>query len=107
MATCQNSRLWVRPVLLLVIVLSVSALTASLLTRTFHLELSDCITVQSNSPQPVRQHLDRDATQWATPVPKLGLLQASTFRLHLATARPYLPKLILDENLYNRPPPSF
>src|ERR1035441_7107369 len=106
MVTNQNSRLWPRPILLLVIVLSVSALTASLVTRTFHLKLSDCITVQCNSPQPVRQHLDRDATQWTTPAPKFAPLQASTSHSLLATAGPSLPKLILDENLYNRPPPS-
>jgi hypothetical protein len=105
MVTKQNFRLCARPVFLLVILLSVSALTASLATRTFHLKLFDCITVQSNSPQAVRQHLDRDATQWASPVPKFGPLQTSTFHLNLATAGPYLPKLILDENLYKRPPP--
>jgi hypothetical protein len=105
MATCQNSRLWARPLLLMVIVLCVSALTASLVTRTFHLKLSDCITVQSDSSQAVRQHLDRDATQWATPVPKFGPLEVPIFHSHLAAAGPFLPNLILDENLCDRPPP--
>jgi len=106
MAKSQNSRSGSRPVLLLVIVLSVSALTASLVTRTFHLKLSHCVTAQSDSPQAMRQHLDRDATQWAAPVPNFAPLQAPTFHSRLATAGPSLPNLILDKNLYNRPPPS-
>ncbi len=107
MEKSQNSRSGARPVLLLVIFLSVSALTASLVTRTFHLKPTDCITAHANSPQAVRQHLDRDAIQSAAPVPKFAPLQASTFHSHMATARSPLPNLILDENLYNRPPPSY
>jgi hypothetical protein len=106
MAINQDSRQCTRSVFLLVKVLSVAALISSLATRTFHLELSDCITVQSNSPQAIRQHLDRDAIQWTTPAPKSGPLQTATFHLNRATVGPLFAKLILDENLYNRPPPS-
>jgi hypothetical protein len=105
MAKSQNSRLGPQTTLFLVIALTVSALTASLVTRTFRLTLSHCITAQSNSPQAVRQHLDRDATQWAAPVATFAPLQAPAFHSRMVTTGPALPNLILDENLYNRPPP--
>ncbi|HVR24502.1 MAG TPA: hypothetical protein VMU26_14400 [Candidatus Polarisedimenticolia bacterium] len=106
MADGQNSRLGSPPILFVVVVLSVSALTASLVTRTFHLKLSHCITVQSNSPQAVRQHLDRDAVEWEDPVPNVVPLRALTFHSRMARTWLRFPTLILDENLYNRPPPS-
>jgi len=105
MARRQNSRSGARPIPFLVIVLSVYALTASLVTRTFHFSVSRCVTAQAYSPQAVRQHLDRDATRWADPIPKIAPFQASNFDSCVPAAIVPLPSPLLDENLYNRPPP--
>lgn len=107
MAKRQNSRSSNRPTTYyLLIILSVFSLTGSLVTRTFHLKASYGTTAQSNAPHAVRQHLNRDAIRWAAPVPKFTLLHASAFHSHVATTGSPLPSSILDENLYNRPPPS-
>ena len=107
MAKRQNSRSSTSPTIYhLFIVLAVFSLTGSLVTRTFHLKPSYGTTAQSNVPHPVRQHLDRDAIRWAAPVPNFTPLHASTFHSCMATSGSPLPSPILDENLYNRPPPS-
>ena len=82
-----------------------SSLVLSLATRTFGGTASRSIVVQSNSPQAMRQHMDRDAVRWAAPVAKLVVSQAPTFYPHVAPAGPTLPTLLLEENLFNRPPP--
>jgi hypothetical protein len=102
----KNKRLGLHSTRLLLIVLTISALTASLVTRTVRIEIVHCRTAQSNSPQALRQHLDRDAIPWAPPTPALALLPASTFRPRTGTSGLPLPRLLLDESLYNRPPPS-
>jgi hypothetical protein len=81
------------------------SLVLALATRTFHGTTSQSITVQSNSPQAMRQHMDRDAVRWAAPVAKIVVSQAPTFYPRVAPAGPPLPTLLLEENLYNRPPP--
>lgn len=82
-----------------------SSLVLSLATRTFGGTASRSIVVQSNSPQAMRQHMDRDAVRWAAPVAKLVVSQAPTFYPRVAPSGPPLPTLLLEENLYNRPPP--
>ena len=91
----------------LIIVLAILSLTISVATRTFGGTLSHASEVQSNATQTMRQHLDRDAFQWAPPVVVLTNLEPSTFYPHFAPAGPPLPNLLVDESLYNRPPPSF
>ena len=46
------------------------SLVITLATRTFHVAVPHSTTVQSNSPQAMRQHMDRDAVRWALPVPR-------------------------------------
>ncbi len=107
MAKSQNSRSSTRAARYqLFVLLSICSLTGSLVTRTFHLKHSYCVTVRSNSPHAVRQHLDRDAIRWVAPVPNFAPLRTSTFHSSMTTRVSPLPSLILDENLYNRPPPS-
>jgi hypothetical protein len=91
---------------ILVVVLSVFALTISLSTRTFRLTVPQVVTAQSNAPQAVRQHLDRDAVRWLPSAPVLTFLQAPTFYPHVAPAGPPLPAILFHESFYNRPPPS-
>lgn len=95
---------WWRWALVSVVMLS---LVAALATRTFHDGTSsNSTTVQSSSLQAMRQHMDRDAVRWAAPVATLAVAQAPTFYPRVAPAGPSLPTLLLEENLYNRPPPA-
>jgi hypothetical protein len=91
---------------LVLIVVAIAGLSCSLVTRTFRLTTSNGITVHSGEAQGMRQHLDRDAVRWVPPVPTLVGLQAPTFYPRIAPAGPPVPGLVLEEPLYNRPPPS-
>jgi len=82
------------------------SLALTLATRTFHDATSLSTTVQSSSLQAMRQHMDRDAVRWTAPVATLAVAQAPTFYPRVAPAGPPLPTLLLEENLYNRPPPA-
>ena len=90
----------------LVIVLAICGLTVSLATRTFRLTIPHGVTAQSADSHAMRQHMDRDAAQWAPPVPILGTLQAPVFYPRVAPAGPPMPSVLFDESLSNRPPPS-
>lgn len=96
----QNSRWRV-----LVIVLAICGLTVSLATRTFRLTFPHGRTVQSGSAQAMRQHMDRDAAKWTSPVPVVITVHVPTFYPHVAPAGPPLPGLLFEESFYNRPPP--
>lgn len=91
--------------LLLLIVVAVAGLSCSLATRTFRLSFSHGTVVRSAEAQAMRQHLDRDAARWVPPVQVSITLDAPTFYPRIAPAGPPLPGLVLDEPLYNRPPP--
>jgi hypothetical protein len=82
------------------------SLVVTLATRTFHLTIPHGVTAQSTAAQAMRQHMDGDAAQWTPPVQILTTLQAPTFYPHVAPAGPPLGVLLLEESLYNRPPPS-
>ena len=82
------------------------SLTVSLATRTFRLKIPHRVTVESNAPQAMRQHMDRDAVRWTPPAPVLIALDAPSFYPYIAPAGPPLPVLLFDKSLYNRPPPS-
>ena len=97
----QHSRL---PVV--VIVLAICGLTVSLATRTFRLTMPHGVTAQCADSHAVRQHMDRDAAQWAPPVPLLSTPPAPVFYPRVAPAGPPIPGVLFDESLSNRPPPS-
>ena len=82
------------------------SLVLTLATRTFHVTLPYKTTVQSGDSQAVRQHMDRDAIRWAGPAAKVTVSEAPTFYPRVAPAGPPLPTLLLEESLYNRPPPT-
>jgi hypothetical protein len=94
---------WWRWVLVSVVMFS---LVVTLATRTFHVTIPHSATVQSNSPQAMRQHMDRDAVRWIAPVAKIVAATFPTFYSRVALADPPLPTFLLEENLYNRPPPA-
>ncbi len=90
----------------LVILLAIAGLTCSLATRTFRLSIPHGSTVQSSAGQAMRQHLDSDAAKWIPPVAVAVQIEAPSFYPKVAPAGPSLPGLLLDDPLYNRPPPS-
>lgn len=90
----------------LVIVLAICGLTASLSTRTFRLTSASTPTVQSGSAQAIRQHMDRDAVNWTSPVPTSTTLPVPAFYPRFAPAGPPMPSVLFDESLSNRPPPA-
>ena len=87
-------------------VMVIAALSVSLSTR--FCRSSDTVTVQvqaNASSSNLRQHMDRDATQWVAPVTRLIFLETVEFYPRFAPAGPPLPAVLFDQSLYNRPPP--
>lgn len=89
-----------------VVVLAIVALTGSLATRTFHGTVDQNQRFESGASQATRQHLDRDAVSWFAPVVRSVFFDLPTFYPRVAPAGPPVRALLLEENLYNRPPPS-
>jgi hypothetical protein len=90
---------------------AVCSLTLSLATRYSPWASSSVRTGQSvlkhTSPEAGRQHLDKDADGWVSPVPRLTTLTVPTLCLRAMPSGPPTHDLhYLDEGLYNRPPPS-
>jgi hypothetical protein len=81
------------------------SLVVALATR-FQVAVQNTVTIQSSASQAMRQHMNQDAVRWASPILELTLLQAPTFYPRTAPAGPPLPVLLIEENLYNRPPPT-
>ncbi|HYM79136.1 MAG TPA: hypothetical protein VE377_24390 [Candidatus Dormibacteraeota bacterium] len=104
--TIRDGSSWRRCWHALIVILAICGLTVSLATRTFRLEISQKVSVASDSVQPMRQHLDRDAVQWAPPTPVFSILQAPAFYPQVAPAAPRLRSVPIDKSLSNRPPPS-
>ena len=81
------------------------SLVVTLATR-FQVPVQDTLTAQSSVSHATRQHMNQDAVQWTAPILQLTVLQAPTFYPRVAPAGPPLPILLIEENLYNRPPPT-
>jgi len=102
-----NSRPIARPAWFPLVLLCICALTGSLVTRTFHHRFSHAPIVSSSVSHPVRQHLDRDASQWIAPENFSVPLEIPFVALASALVEPANPGVWLSTDLYNRPPPSF
>src|SRR5262245_54084741 len=89
-----------------VVCLLVLSLTVSVATRTFRLSFAHGRGLVSGSPHPRLQHPDRDCLLRVPPTPLWAVYEAATFYPRLAPAGPPLPSQLLDDVLYNRPPPS-
>ena len=83
----------------------VLSLVVTLVTR-FQVTVPNTATVQSSASQAMRQHMNQDAVRWAAPVLQLTVLLAPTFHPRVARTSPPLPTLVVEENLYTRPPPA-
>ena len=100
-----NNR-WRRRWYELVVVFAVAALSVSVATRTFQHSFPQSHTVKSSSPQPMRQHLDRDAVRWFPPAPVFTSLQIPCSYLNVAPVEPPAITVLFDQSLSNRPPPA-
>ncbi len=89
----------------LAVVFAIAGLTVSLATRTFQHSFPQNHTVKSRSPQPMRQHLDRDAVRWFPPAPIFTNLQIPYSYMNVTPAEPPAIAVLFDESLSNRPPP--
>jgi hypothetical protein len=93
-----------------VVFVAVGSLTMSLATRYSDFwENSPCTvkTLHNHiSPEATRQRLAKDGVSWLPPIFGLTALKAPGFCNDIAPACPEVPKLIFEQNLYNRPPPS-
>jgi hypothetical protein len=92
-----------------VILVAVCSLTASLATRYGALWGDSCRAVKTfqthTSTDAKKQRLAKRAANWIPPVVCFGVLQATNFDSKIALARPRVIALLLEESLYNRPPP--
>src|SRR5581483_1050534 len=65
-------------------------------------------SVQNHTyPESKRQRLVKDAVNWVPPLTCVDGLSAPNFYPRIAPAGPPIPSLVLEENVYNRPPPHF
>src|SRR5579862_375772 len=94
-----------------VVLVALFALTLSVATRYSSpctASLSSVKTVQSHTcPDAKRQRLVKDAADWMPPVTRVDGLSAPNFYPRMSPAGPPIPTLLLEDNLHNRPPPSF
>ena len=94
-----------------VVFVAVFSLTLSVATRystPCDAPLSTVKTVQSHTyAEAKRQRLVKDAANWIPPLTCVEGLCEPSFYPRIAPAGPPIPTLVLEENLYNRPPPSF
>jgi hypothetical protein len=90
---------------LFLVALVISLLAVNVGTRTFRLKISHSATVVSGSSQGMRQHLERDAQPWVIPVLPTAILHVRPF--HISAAHPDgFPSALLQQRLFDRPPPS-
>ena len=94
----------------LVVLFAVCSLTVSVATRyTCSRETSEnrvASVHKHTSPDLGRQRLIKDAACWMPPVVRSVVLQAPSSYPNIAPAGPPMPSALLEESLYNRPPPS-
>lgn len=92
-----------------IVLIAVCALTVSVATRYGAPVASDAkvSVLQSQSPwEPGIQRLLNNAATWIPPVIISVLLQDPGFYPHVAPSRTIFPSVLLESDLYNRPPPT-
>lgn len=95
----------------MVVLVAVCALIVSVATRYSSTCEASSIAVKAGqihtSAEAKRQRLAKDAIGWNPPVIQFSVLQSPSSYPRIAPAGPPIPGLVLEESLYNRPPPSF
>jgi hypothetical protein len=87
------------------VVVLLLALTVALVNRFPSATRYTTTTISAENSSPMWQHLDRDAIHWAKPELVLTALQPHAFYPLVSPAGQPAVALLLDESLYNRPPP--
>jgi hypothetical protein len=93
----------------LLVLLAVFSLAVSVATRYCspnNLSPSVSTLHKHSSPEPGRQRLNSNTANWMPSVVRFSALQAPTSYPRIAPAGPPIPGIILENSLYNRPPPS-
>src|SRR5579871_6683549 len=92
-------------VVVLVAVFSLALSVATRYSTPCDAPLSTVKTAKShNYPDAKRQRLVKDSANWMPPVTRVDGLSAPNFYPRIAPAGPPIPNLVLEENVYNRPP---
>ncbi len=94
----------------LVVLVAVCSLTVSVATR-YSSPLNPSSpavkTVRTHTtPDAKRQRLAKNAADWAPPLVCFDALRSPSSYPRIAPAGPPIPSLLLEQSLYNRPPPS-
>jgi hypothetical protein len=99
----------------LLIIAVICSLTLNLATRYWVSAVSQIHTsnqvqvtksLQRRSLEPKRQHLDRDAALWIAPIVSFSILKPASLGPRVASLDIRIQNHLLDENVYNQPPPS-
>jgi hypothetical protein len=93
-----------------VVLAAVCSLTVSVATRySSPLDASSPTmrTLQTHTTGDAKgQRLAKNAANWMPPLVCFDILRSPSFYPRIVPEGPRAPKLLLEENLYNRPPPS-
>jgi len=92
-----------------IVLIAVCALTVSVATRYDSPVASGAnvsVLQQQSSWQPGIQRLLNNAATWIPPVIVSVLLQDAAYNPHVAPSRPDFSSVLLESDLYNRPPPT-
>jgi hypothetical protein len=66
---------------------------------------SSISVVTAHADGMTQQHLDKDGLGWVSPVFRAEICQVAAFYPRFAPAGPPVHNLLLENSLYNRPPP--
>jgi hypothetical protein len=93
-----------------VVLAAVCSLIVSVATRyssSWDVSVPTVKTVQAHTtPEAKRQHLDKDAANWVPPLICFDVLRSPSSYLQTAPAEPPAQNLLLEQSLFDRPPPS-
>jgi len=107
LASRQSKRCWIAVVLLAVCSITISVTTRySVPGRSADSKVTTVRNHVDTETEQVRQRLLNNAASWMPPVVGSTILQQNeSFALLLSTGPP-APRLLFEQNLFNRPPPG-
>lgn len=91
-----------------IVLVAICALTVSVATRYGSAVATDTVTaVQKHSSwEPGLQRLLNNAATWMPPIVGDAVLYTPAYYRHIAPSGPTVSSVLLEKNLYNRPPPA-
>ncbi|MFZ0276441.1 MAG: hypothetical protein WA254_05635 [Candidatus Sulfotelmatobacter sp.] len=101
----QRRKIWCA----VVVLAAVCSLTVSVATRyssSWDVSVPTVKTVQAHTTPEARQRLDKDAANWVPPLVCFDALRSPSSYRQTAPAEPHTQNVLLEESLFNRPPPS-